>query len=90
VKNGTNFYVPNGIIGHLTMGCDGNLQHRRVVNVPSQSLERETQGTNPHSEEFDNQDNCVAKNAADFAADSVFLSTYREEDEGAVPHRRNN
>jgi hypothetical protein len=41
--------VPDGIIGHLTRECGGNMHECHVVDITSGSFERETEGVNPHS-----------------------------------------
>jgi hypothetical protein len=42
-------YEPNGIIAHLRRECGGNVHDCHVVDVTSESFEKETYGANPHS-----------------------------------------
>jgi polyhydroxyalkanoate synthesis regulator phasin len=49
VKKGKCFDFPDGIIGHLTRECGGNVHDRHVVDVTSGSFEKQTEGANPRS-----------------------------------------
>jgi hypothetical protein len=64
MKKGKKFDVPDGIIGHLTRVCGGNVHDRHVINITSGSFEKETLGANPHSGAYDNDPRNAAKNAA--------------------------
>jgi hypothetical protein len=80
VKKGRQLNVPNGIIGHLTRGCGGNVHDRNVVAVISGSFEKMTR---PPS------DDRVAKNAVDLETASNFESSYRSLAEN-IPHTKTN
>jgi hypothetical protein len=60
--------MPDGIIGHLTRECGGNVHDRHVVDVTSGSFERETEGSNRPSGTYRNDPDYMGKNAADFEA----------------------
>jgi hypothetical protein len=83
------FKVPDGIVAHLTRECGGNMHDHQVVKVTSGSFEKETHGTHPHSEAYDNDPRWAAKNAADLETHSCFCSAYRGNRED-IPHTRNN
>jgi hypothetical protein len=74
--------VPEGIIGHLTRECGGNVHDCNVVVVTSGSFEKETDGLvdNPR---------WAAQRAADLRTDSSFGSGYRKKKED-IMHTRNN
>jgi hypothetical protein len=81
--------VPDGIIAHLTRECGGNVHDHHVIDVTSRSFGNETYGANPHSGAYDNMADLAARNAADLATDSRFLSAYRKRGED-IPHTRDN
>jgi hypothetical protein len=85
----TTYDIPDGIIAHLTRECGGNVHFRRVVNVTCGSFEKEICGANPYSGAYENSPCYAARNAADLAVDSHFLSAYRRCSEN-IPHTRNN
>jgi hypothetical protein len=72
VKKGEYFDVPDGIIAHLTREYGGNVHDRQAVAIRCGSLEKETQGANPHSVAYYNADWAAAKNAADLETDLIF------------------
>jgi hypothetical protein len=89
MKKGSQFYVPNGIIAHLTRECGGNVHNGRIVDVTCGSFEKETYGANPRSGVYKNDPNFAAKNAADLETVSYFESAFREKKQH-IRHMRNN
>jgi archaellum component FlaC len=81
--------IPEGIVAHLTRECGGKVHDCPVVEVTCGSLEKETQGANPHSGAYGDHPDNAAKNAVDLETDSVFMSAYRSRFED-IPHTRNN
>jgi hypothetical protein len=71
VKKGEYFDVPDGIIAPLTREYGGNVHDRQTVAITCGSLEKETQGANPHPVTYYNADWAAAKNAADLETDLI-------------------
>jgi hypothetical protein len=81
--------VPDRIIAHLTRECGGNVHDRQAVAITSGSLEKETQGANPHSGVHYKHPMYAAKNAADLETGPILCSAYRPLSK-YIPHTTNN
>jgi hypothetical protein len=77
-RRGHKIIVRKGIIGHVTKEYNRNVHDHHVVDVTRASFEKEAQSTST-----------IATNAADLESGSVFLSAYRNYQQG-IPHTRNN
>lgn len=86
MRRGSEFEVPDGIIGRITRECGGNVHDREIVEVTS-SLDHymSEHGLNWVGRPVD----CSGQNVADLGTASFFCSAYHDR-ASRIPHRRNN